>query len=1093
MGLRIGALGPLTVERDGARVSVDRPAQRRLLSIFSLNAGRRISTDVLIDRFWPDGPPETARAAIQTHISGLRRVLGDGHIATEGFGYLLKLDEDDLDAHRFEKLAASAKKGARNRDWESALLACDGALELWVDTPYQELSDDEFARPEIAKLTELQLELLELRAEAQIALGRGNEALPELEALVIAHPYRERLWEHLMTARYRLGRHTEALQAFKQVSDHLAEIGVEPGEPLRGLEEKILLHDKSLTQARNNLPTELDTFLGREQEIKDVEDLLADSRLVTLVGPGGSGKTRLATKIGRQLLERFPDGVWFVELADLDDRDLIPPAIADSIGISADGDVMPVLRAAFANRRSLLILDNCEHLIRGAGAVVTDLLTSAEHLHVLTTSRQPLRAQGEYLFQVPGLALPPDGDTSGVMDFDGVRLFHRRAQQADPSFQVENSPDLVVAICRRLDAMPLGIELAAARVSSLGLEEIERHLDRSFGFLTAKDSTAHPRHQTLEAAIEWSYRLADEELREALATLSVFRGGFNLEMAIWMLGEEAPRLVAELVDQSLVTTYQGVVGLRYRILETIRQFGSARAKEAGILDEAFARHAEWAVFFSERIWGRWQEPEFDRFELEIHEEFENLTAAYEWADSTGDDQLAGRVVEGLLWHWQANGHLNRALELYDRALETCHDPDRRVGLLGKRSGVRFNTNDNEGAFQDAETAYRLAESLPPSTATAYATSAYAHIHAVRPDRDASEGLRYAREAVEIAKRSGNDLLVAVLELDVALALGWAGLNDEAEPALERAVAMVERTGDVVTIAYSYTQAATVAMQSADLRREGMAEYSRRLMRLLEAHPHVESRFRMGWIEWAMIQSGEFEEIESMLGEWGKDHLEGFHKLGNLVPLGTALWMQGHLKRAVTVIDECEQTGVNPRWYHDFIPLKVDVLVDLGRLEEAVEAADVYLNFETDPTETAMKLGALHPLVRGMADRAELSDGGPELDARASQIVETMQTILDEFPPPMDGSVAMETPKTHLLFGKAELTRLTGPDPAGWQAAIDAADFTYFRLYAQIRLGEALLATGYNEDGRDQLAQALSESRRIGAARLEGLAEDILSR
>lgn len=1093
MGLQVGVLGRLTVERDGEEISVVRPAQRRLLSLLALNAGRRIATDVLIDRFWPEHPPETARAAIQTHISGLRRVLGDGHITTEGYGYLLNVEDENLDARRFDRLALSAKNHARNRDWEAALVTSDDALALWRDTPYQELSDDDFARADIARLTELRLALLELRTEALITVGRADETLADLEALVIENPYRERLWEHLMTARYRLGRHAEALKAFQQVSEHLAEIGVEPGEGLRRLEERVLFHDRTLTQTRSNLPPDIDRFIGRNTELETITQLLEHSRLVTLVGPGGSGKTRLALQLGRRLLDRYPDGVWLVELADLDDPDVVPAAIASSIGLPAHDDPMQALREALASRRSLLILDNCEHVTRAASEVASGLLSSADALRVLGTSRQPLRTPGEHLFQVPGLDLPSDNEVRSIIEFDGIQLFERRARQADPDFDVGETPELVLAVCRRLDAMPLGIELAAARVSTLGIDGIHAHLDESLRFLTTGDTSAHPRHQTLSAAIQWSYDLADEDLREALATLSVFRGGFTLDMAHWMLGADAPRLVAELVDQSLLTTYQGVIGRRYRVLETIREFGIARAAERGLLEESSERHAEWCVSFSDRIWDEWQQPGFDRFEAEIHEEHENMTAGFEWAATSGHQGIAGRIAEGLPWHWQASGHLAKALELYGRALDTCDDTERRVGLLARRSVVKFNINDNEGAFEDAEAAYRMAGSLDPSTAKAYATSAYAHLFAVRPELDASEGLGYAREAVAVAEQTGNDLLVAVLELDVALALGWAGKVDEAEPALHRAVAMVEQTGDPGTIAYAYSQAATVAMQLANVRREGMADFSARLMHWLELHPYIASKYKMGWTEWAMIQSGELREIESMLEQWGAEHLEGFHKTANLVPLATTLWMQGSLDRAWEVIEECEQTGVNPRWYHDFIPLKVDVLVDLGRVEDAVEAADVYLGFETDPAEAAMKLGAINPLVRGMADLAGAPEGDDRLEDRARSLVRKMQEILIEFPPLMDGSVAMETPKTHLLFGTAELTRLTRPDPSAWHAAMDAADFTYFRLYAEIRFGEALIATGDIEQGRHHLEQAVAQSDRIGATRLEELAQELLSR
>lgn len=1088
MALDVRVLGPLAVESGESTVN-PRPAQRRLLSILALSGGSRVSTEVLIDRFWPTGPPETARAAIQTHVSALRRQLGHGVLVTEGYGYRLDLDNHVLDVDEFDRDAETALKRRSQRDWSNSLTAASAALELWRGDPFPDLQDDEFAMAEISRLSEVHLELLEAKAECLIALDRADEALSDLEGLVVDNPYRERLWEHLMTARYKLGRHTEALRAYEELQAHLAEIGVEPGEPLRRLEEKILLHDKSLIQTKHNLPTELDTFIGRENELEEIVRLVDRSRLLTLTGAGGSGKTRLALQTAVNLLDKFPDGVWLVELADIDDAGLIPSAVATAMGLAGDEDLIPTLIEALSTGHTLLILDNCEHMAEGVSDLVTTLLGASPDLNVLSTSRQPLRTSGEHLFHVPGLALRRED----ALESDCIRLFELRAHQADPLFDVSKDLELVVGICKRLDAMPLGIELAAARVSSLGIEEIERHLDSALGFLTSGGSTGHQRHRTLEAAIAWSYRLASEAEQEALALLAVFRGGFDLDMAVWMLGEDAPSLVAELIDQSLLTTYRGAVGRRYRILETIRQFGWARATEDGVKATAELAHAEWCVAFVDRIWEAWQRPRFDLVEYEIHEEFENLLAGFERAESTGDRQLAGRIAGGLLWHWQTLGYSGRALQFHDRALETCEDDERRIGLLGKRANVRFISNDPDGALADAEAAYKLAGSVGPSTAKAYAISSYAHLYAMRPDLDASKGLVYAEEAIAIATATENDLLVAVLELDLALALAWAGRGPESRTALERAIHLVEQTEDPLTVAYAYTQAATVAMQLADFRRKGLSEFSNLLMHWLELHPKIGPRFRMGWIEWAMIQRGDLAEIEANLEQWSReDHLEGFQRLGNLVPLGTALWMQGRLEEAYAVVEECEVEGVNPRWYHDFIPLKVDVLVDLGRLEEAKAAAAIYLDFETDSSEEGMKLGVLNPLVRGVADLADSASDDADLVASAESYVDRMRQILAEHPRPMDGSVAMETPRTHLLFAEAELTRINQPDSTAWRAAMKAADYIYFRLYAQIRLGESLLTAGRLSPGHAQLGEALADSQRIGAARLAHLAETVLS-
>jgi predicted ATPase/DNA-binding SARP family transcriptional activator len=1053
-----------------------------------------VSTDVLIDRFWPDGSPETARAALQTHVSALRRQLGDNVIVTEGYGYRLNLSDHNLDADVFAALAAESGQYRARGQWVPALGSIESALSMWRgEDAFTDLADDDYAQPERARLEELHLSLLEQQAEGLIALGREEEALPRLEALVIEHPYRERLWEQLMTARYRLGRHTEALRAFQEVKNHLAEIGVEPAEPLRRLEEKILLHDRSLTRTKHNLPTELDAFIGREAEIDQVARLLAENRLVSLIGAGGSGKTRLAVHLAYQLLDSYPDGIWFVELADIDDPDLILSQIAADLGLSGgDTEVLQVLEKVFSTEAALLILDNCEHVAGRASEIAASLLRAAPRLTVLTTSRQPLKTPGEQLFQVPGLTLPESTDDRTALNTDGVRLFDIRATQADSEFDITEELGAVVAICRRLDAMPLAIELAAARVSSLGVDEIERNLDSSIEFLSSGYTGGHSRHQTLQAAIEWSYRLASDDEREALALLSVFRGGFDMDMASWMLGEDAPRLVAELVDRSLISSYRGSIRRRYRLLETIRQFALTKAVEHGLASDAFQRHADWCVSFAEHIWSSWQKPGWDQIELAIGEEFENMSSALERAEAWADGKLAGRIAEGLLWYWQLNGYLSRAIDLYDLALETCQDDDRRVGLLAKRALVRFNANDPESASVDAEAAYQVSESLSPSIAKAYAVSTYAHLVTVRPDLDARDGIKYAEEALAIAAETHNDVLVASLHVDLATALAWAGQLVEARPVLEKAVTLAEHTGDPRTVAYTYTSATTVAAQFAELRREAIGDYSDRLIRWCEQHPQVASMLRFGWVEWAMIQRGDLREIEAKLAEWSaEDHLEGFPRLGNLIPRGVAIWMQGRLEHALRVVAECEAVGVNPRWYHDFCPLKVDVLVDLGRLDAAVAAADVYLDFATDASESAKKLGVLNPLVRGVADLGE--DGPtPGLVSRGRSIIERMQSILAEHPPPMDGSVSMETHTTHLLFAEAELTRLTGADPTAWRAAMDAADYIYFRLYAQTRFGEALLATGQTADGMGQLEDASSEARRIGAARIARLADRLLS-
>lgn len=1092
MALTIDVLGPLGVSNGANRAAVDRPSHLRLLSVLALSAGRRVSTEVLIDRFWPKDPPATAKAAVQTHIAALRRALGDGAIATEGYGYRLVIENGSLDSHVFDALAQKAKQATTIGDWEATLEAVGTAIGLWRGDPYPSLVDDDFARPEITRLTELHLDLLERRAEALISLSREAESLPDLEALVMEHPLRERMWEHLMTARYRLGRNADALRAFQEVSAHLAEIGVEPGERLRRLEDKILLHDQSLTRTRHNLPATLDEFIGRQKELAEISGLLARNRHVSLVGAGGSGKSRLAIEAAQTVLDRFPDGAYFVPLADIDDPSLIATAIAQGIGLATQADdVAGTLEKALRDSSTLLVIDNCEHLVDETAATTGRLLRVAPRLRVLSTSREPLRLQGEVVYTVPGMTVPKAGEDASSAD--GVRLFNARALQTHPDFDASADPELVAQVCRRLDGMPLAIELAARRAGIISLEDLDARLRESSAVLASGDRTGPPRHQTLEATIDWSYRLLTPEEQEALAKLAVFRGGFDLEMADWILERDSAPFVASLVDRSLIRAYTGDLGQRrYRLLETIRQFALSQAAEQGLAEEAFRAHDRWCVVFADHIWESWEKPGMGRLRIAINEEFENLSSAFERAEAAGNPKLEGRFAEGLLWYWQTLGYLSKALVLYDIALETCENDDRRVGLLAKRALARFSANDIDLASTDAENAYRLSGSLSPSVAKAYAVSTFSHIFHVRPDLDTREGIQYAEEAMAIATETRNDLLIAMLQMDLANALGWAGQMAEARPALEKAVTLVERIEDPLAVAYTYTAATTVAMQFADMRRSALGDYPDRLARWCEKHPEISSVLRLGWWEWAMIQRGELGEIEAKLVDWSReDHLEGFNKLGNLIPLGVSLWMQGRLDEALRVVDECELVGVNPRWYHDFYPLKVDVLVDLERLDAAVAAAEEYLGYETDATESAKKLGVMNPLVRGLADLGEDSPT-PNLVAKGRSLIKRMQGILAEHPPPMDGSVSMETHTTHLLFAQAELTRFTDPDPSAWRAAMEAADFIYFRLHAQARLGEALIKSGSRTKAAAALGAAHAEADRIGARRLADLAQEIIS-
>ena len=1098
MSFDIRVLGPLAVEGNEP-ISLDRPSHRRLLSILALQAGRRVSTDVLIDRFWPDNPPETARAAIQTHISALRKVLGDGHIVTEGFGYRLDVSADQIDAPRFEAHEARARAGSRDRDWTAVLEASTDALALWRGHPYQELTDDEFARGEVRRLEEQYLQLLELRAEAMISMDRAGDALPDLEALVVEHPYRERLWEHLMTARYRLGRHTEALRAYQQVSEHLAEIGVEPGETLRRLEERILIHDRSLNRAKHNLPTELDSFVGRETEIHDITRLLADNRLVSLTGPGGSGKTRLAIHTARQVLDQYPDGIWYVELAPLSDPDQVATEIAQTLGIRpTDEELTNTIIRRLRDDTILLILDNCEHLEPQPAHMAELLLRQAPNLTILTTSRAALRTRGEAVYPVPGLSLPETASTD-TLSHDAINLFIDRMSLHSADTPALDDLPSIVELCRRLDGLPLAIELAAARARSLSVKEVAQRLEAKFGLLRDESSLTEERHRTLEGAIDWSYQMLTSEQQTLFNRLSVFRGTFDLGMAERVAGgvdplsaDTIPSELSVLVEQSLITATRTDGTLRYRLLETLREFGNERLRTSGEYELAKNRHLAWANAYSddalERNFGSNRKAVVD--EIGVH--LDNLLAAISWADQTGTSPALLRIVAAV--HWDETGYLQLVEDQLTKALDTCNDQTVEAFVRSLLWRNHWALGRSKDAFVEARRAYELVRDEPASESKSLAIWVYVRAITLDLDVDTLEALPYADEGVAVALER-NDLLDEVrARRNRSQVLVRTGHEDEALEEANQAVDLALEVGDSRTTILACYDAITAAMYSRSARRH---EPRRLVDVILDSADSEEQVVALAadWLAQVYLQTGELDRAREILDkDREQSHLEGMDLESLLLPRTGLHWMEGDLSAAVSDLLAHEQTGVNPRWYQDYYAVSTEVYADLGDLHNARKSAHAYLRTPVHSSEEPNKLGALNPLVRAEVDAAL----GAEPDTRmnhveaARGVVAEMERILAEFPPLHSGAPMWETHDTHLSIARAELSRLDRSDPDLWRTARDAADFIYYRLYAHWRLAEALLHQSDRRDGAAELKQVHRDAAHIGAALMRRRAEDTAS-
>jgi predicted ATPase/DNA-binding SARP family transcriptional activator len=1097
--IRFEVLGPLRVGGD-LEVALTRPAHRRLLSILLLEGGRRLSTDALIERFWDGDPPQTAKAALQTHVSALRGLLPSGTVVTEGYGYALPLDGHALDAVEFSDRAAAARQHVAIRDWSNAVAAADDALARWRGRPFEELRDDPFAQPEVRRLEELRLELLELRAEALVATGHEADVLPELERLVVEHPLRERLWEQLMLARYRLGRHADALDAYQRARDELDELGLEPGPGLHRLQERILRHDDELhRRPPTNLPPELTSFVGRERELTEVRGYLGDHRLVTITGVGGAGKTRLARRVAEESLEGFDGGSWLVELAPLAAPDLVVRQVATTLGLRLDGDdLLAELRTATRDLEVLVLLDNAEHLLDGVAAVARALLEGGRGVRVLATSRAPLGVPGEVVYDLPPMAVPdtPSATARELLRYDAVRLFAERAALARPGFSVEGrDAEAVVEICRRLDGVPLAIELAAARVRILDPRTIAERLDDRFRLLTVGSSTAPPRQRTLEATVWWSHDLLSPAERTLFARLGVFEGDLDAEMAeAVVMGDGLDRaevlpLLADLVDRSLVATSATNDGRRrFRLLETLREFALTQLDASGEMALVRQRHRAWCVAFAREVvecsLGPDRAEQLERLEAAS----DDLRAALVHDPGPTDDEAVW-LTHALASHWSEHSHIALARRYLETALTRCQDLESEAELRSFLARTRYVLGDVDAAVAEITAAVELVRDRPPSRARVRAFGRSAFLEAQLIDHDPGAAVPLAREAVRTAEALDDPAAELHARQVLAQALGWSGEIDAGLGEQRAALGLARATGDRALVVEACAGLFDLIYLHPTERRDGPAELARELLELTpEAADSWQAHriTRIEWVAYVLLQTGRWERAEQLTVRLADRHLEGYERTWHLMVHATLRWMQGRTRDAQADLDALTHHGVNPGWYHDYHPLRADVAADEGRLGDVRAIAAEFLAVEVHPSEESKKLGVLCPLVRAEVDAALAAEGAARDDhvGRAVEALEQMRHLLVTFPPPTGGSVQFETADTYLRFAEAEVTRVAHEDGAArWRAARDAADYVYFRLYAGRRLAEAQLEAGERAAGIETLRAVLDQAREVGAGRI----------
>ena len=1014
-------LGSIEAEDNGLTLDLGGLRERTLLARLLLSANQVVSADRLAEDLWSGSPPPHSTATLRVYISRLRRVLGRHAdiLLTQAPGYRLNVTDDQLDALRFERLIAAAEADMAAGRASAAAVTLREALDLWRGPALSDVADMAFAQADATRLEEARLTALENRVDADLACGRHASLVAELDGLAPSHPLRERLTGQRILALYRSGRQAAALSAYAELRDRLAdELGIDPSPDLRRLHERILRQDPDLdwypaevtdtaedaravspvsgaeprpatgARAENGepprqpdaapvpgLPTETTSFIGREAELDTIEELLRLSRIVTLTGPGGCGKSRLALRAGAQASGRYPNGVWLVELAPVSRADLVIPAVALALSAREEPGrtLLGSVTAQLRDTEGLLIVDNCEHVIDAAAGMIATLLRGCPRLRILATSQTRLGVPGEATWPVPPLTVPAPGvrDPKVAAEVESVRLFCDRAALARPGFSLtSDNVEAVSEICRQLDGIPLAIELAAARISALTPAQLSARLGNRFRLLTGGSRASLPRHRTLEAAIEWSHDLLNETEQVCFRRMAVFAGGCTMDAVEAVCPDEALpsdvvfETVTALIDRSLLTTEERFGSMRYGMLESIHQYALGRLAAAGEVTAMRRRHLAWLLDFAGQ------------------------------ADLDGPDQAAWLdLLDAERDNFRAG--LERSLAPVDRNPE--RDPALALELAGALAPFWLVRGPVAVARSTLDAALTAAGPGADQRLRAIALDGAGQLASVQADQTAQRA--YQEESLAIWRELGDDSRIASSLGGLGSVAHIQGEYAAAQAMYTEALDLAERAGDAQQMGQALSGLGRLALHQDD-QDSATKYYTESMARFREMGDLRRATLILGNLGVVAINMGDLELAERRLTE----HLDNARRLGDrklisgaLTNLGLVAYRAGDLDRAAALHQQAlELSGqLGDR------RLEVVALGNLGlvaaRRENYVAAAQFWLR-SLDLSEAVGELRSVAEILEELA-AVESAAGNAQ---RAATLFGASQAIRTDIGAPVLG-------------------------------------------------------------------------------------------